>query len=99
MESERDIEKRLVTGVRRCGGVAFKFVSPGHVGVPDRLVALPGGRVVFVELKTEKGRLVRRQVAQIRRLTALGFDVRVLFGKDDVDAFLEEVMQSEVHTT
>lgn len=99
MEAERDIEKRLVSGVRRCGGVAFKFVSPGQVGVPDRIVALPGGRIVFVELKTEKGRLSGRQKVQIERLTALGFEVRVLYGSRDVDEFLREVMPNEVHTT
>ncbi len=99
MEAERDIEKRLVAGVRRCGGVAFKFVSPGQVGVPDRIVALPGGRILFVELKTEKGRLSGRQKVQIKRLTALGFEVRVLYGSRDVDEFLREVMPNEVHTT
>ena len=44
---ESEIEARLVRGVKALGGVAYKFVSPGNVGVPDRLVVLPGGRVIF----------------------------------------------------
>lgn len=56
---ESEIEARLVRGVKALGGVAYKFVSPGNVGVPDRLVVLPGGRVIFVELKAEGGRLSR----------------------------------------
>ena len=48
---EKDIEKYLRDRIREIGGKAYKFVSPGNNGVPDRLVCLPGGRVVFVELK------------------------------------------------
>jgi len=33
---ESEIEARLVRGVKALGGVAYKFVSPGNVGVPDR---------------------------------------------------------------
>ena len=69
---ERDIEKILVEGVRKLGGKAFKFVSPGNDGVPDRIIIMPGGRVYFVELKTEVGRLSGRQKIQIRALTRLG---------------------------
>ena len=64
-------------------------MSPGNSGVPDRIVIFPGGRVVFVELKTETGRLSALQVAQIRRLERLGADVRVLYGLDDVKEFLD----------
>ena len=29
-------------GIRKLGGRAFKWVSPGNDGVPDRIVVLPG---------------------------------------------------------
>lgn len=32
---ERDIEKVLVREVRKLGGRAYKWVSPGNDGVPD----------------------------------------------------------------
>ena len=35
---EREIEKKLVDGVRKLGGRAYKFVSPGNDGVPERIV-------------------------------------------------------------
>ena len=69
---ESEIEARLVRGVKALGGVAYKFVSPGNVGVPDRLVVLPGGRVIFVELKAEGGRLSPMQRQQLARLRRLG---------------------------
>ena len=31
--------------------MAYKFVSPGNAGVPDRVVILQGGKSGFVELK------------------------------------------------
>lgn len=53
MESEKATEKYLRDEIRKIGGRAYKFVSPGNTGVPDRLVCLPGGKVVFIELKSE----------------------------------------------
>lgn len=88
---EKDIEKNLVRGVRRLGGMAMKFVSPGLVGVPDRIVAMPGGRVIFVELKTESGELSPMQRMTIGRLQDRGCDVRVLYGDTQVKDFLKEL--------
>lgn len=87
---ESEVERRLVTSVRHMGGKAYKLVSPGNAGMPDRLVILPDGRVFFVELKTDHGRLSANQHIQIMRLKRLKQDVRVLYGMKDVDAFLSE---------
>ena len=88
---EREIEKKLVDGVRKQGGRAYKFVSPGNDGVPDRIVVLPQRMPKFIELKTEYGRLSNLQKVQIKRLRNLGQDVRVLYGLKDVERFLEEM--------
>ena len=88
---EKEIEKILTDGARRLGGRAYKWVSPGSAGVPDRIVILPGRAPVFVELKTDRGSLTGLQKLQIRRLQELGQDVRVLRGEDAVKEFLEEV--------
>ena len=88
---ERDIEKCLVTEVKKLGGRAYKWTSPGNDGVPDRIVILPGRPPIFVELKTELGELTALQKVQISRLRDLGQDVRVLYGMDDVDRFMAEM--------
>ena len=44
---EKNIESKLAAEVRRRGGLAPKFVSPGLDGVPDRLILLPGGKAAF----------------------------------------------------
>lgn len=49
--NEAGLERKICEHIRSLGGRAFKFVSPGCPGVPDRLCVLPGGRVVFIEVK------------------------------------------------
>lgn len=85
---ERDIEKKLVAGVKKLGGRAYKFVSPGNVGVPDRLIVWPDGHIEFVELKTETGQLSAMQLAQINRLQEMECSVHILYGLDAVNAYL-----------
>ncbi len=91
-ESEADIEAYLRDRVREVlHGRAYKWVSPGNNGVPDRMVCLPGGRVVFAELKAHGKQPRPDQVAKHRELRALGFRVDVLDSKAAVDAFIEEL--------
>lgn len=76
---EKDIEKKLVTLVERHGGRCLKWVCPGCSGVPDRICLLPGGRVVFVELKRPKGgRIAALQLWWQAVLTKLGFRCMVI---------------------
>lgn len=85
---EREIEAYLRERVRALGGKAYKFLSPGNDGVPDRLVCLPGGRVVFVELKAP-GALPRPlQICQMGILKKLGFHVEVIDTKAQVDKLI-----------
>lgn len=48
---ESAVEQGVCRRVKELGGVAWKWVSPGRIGVPDRICIFPGGRIVFVELK------------------------------------------------
>lgn len=48
---EKHIESKLRKKVKELGGRAYKFVSPGNSGVPDRLIVLPNGKIGFAELK------------------------------------------------
>jgi hypothetical protein len=69
---------------RRCGkgkGIAYKFVSPGRRSVPDRIVLLPGGRIVFVECKSPGKAPRADQLREHERLRA-GLNVVALDSKD-----------------
>lgn len=91
---ESEVEAKLRKEVEKIGGKAYKFISDGNRGVPDRLVCLPGGRVVFVETKRPKGgRLSKLQEYRIKELRALGFDARVVNTYELIEAFIREVTQ------
>ena len=88
VDSEKRVEALLVTGVKRMGGLAYKFVSPGNSGVPDRIILMPGGKIYFVELKREGGQLTNLQKRQINRIQKLDCQVDVLHGMVEVSNFL-----------
>lgn len=88
---ECDVEDRLRDKVRqKLGGLALKFVSPGFAGVPDRIVLLPGARIIFVETKAPKKKPRKLQLRVADMIRALGFDVRCIDTKAKVDAFIQE---------
>ena len=93
---ESQIEARLSREVKHAGGLCLKWVSPGCTGVMDRIVLLPGGRVIFVELKQPGGRLSERQKWMADALARLGMDVRCLWNNEHVDKFLEEVTRGGI---
>lgn len=88
---ESQIDRRLVEGVKRLGGMCLKFVSPGTLGVPDRIIITAKGRVIFVELKTETGRLTKIQRYVIGEMQKRGADARVVKGIDEVKELLAEI--------
>ena len=85
---EKDIEAHLVRRVKDAGGRAYKFVSPAHRGVSDRIVVLPKGQVWFVEVKTESGKLSPLQQEFRKEIMGLGGNYVCLYGKKDVDLWL-----------
>lgn len=87
-ELERDIERKLRIMVEDRRGLCLKWVCPGWAGVPDRIVLLAGGRVVFVELKRPfGGRLSKLQKWWHKKLLDLGFQVWVVWDQEDLNSF------------
>lgn len=85
---EKQIEKHLVRRVEARGGLAVKFPPLFFAGFPDRIVLMPGGVVVFVELKAPGQRPRALQERVHARLRGLGFRVEVLDGVASVENFL-----------
>ena len=82
---EKVIEAYLVKRVKDKGGIAYKFTSPQRRSVPDRLVLMPGGKMLFVELKATGAKPPPLQLREHERLRALGFLVLVIDSKDAID--------------
>ena len=92
--SESTVEHRLVTEVKKLGGMAPKFVSPGLDGVPDRLVLLPHGKFAFVEVKAPGKQLRPLQVRRIGQLRALGYLAYCLDRPDQIGGILDEIQST-----
>lgn len=84
---EKTIEAALIKRVKSLGGMAEKFTSPNKRSVPDRIVTLPNGRVIFVELKAPNKKPTELQSRDHAIRRALGCDVRVIDSLEGCNAF------------
>jgi hypothetical protein len=84
---ERNVEKALCKRVKELGGMCEKFTSPGRRSVPDRLVTLPGGCIIFVELKAPGKPATDLQQRDHNRRRTLDCDVRVIDTVEAANAF------------
>ena len=88
---ESSIERGMCAAIKARGAMSVKLDCSTH-GLPDRLIVLPGGRVVWCELKQDTGRLRPIQKAMIKKLKALGHDVRVVYGREEARALVDELL-------
>mgnify|MGYP000847432803 FL=1 len=91
MKSEKQIEAALASEVKKCGGIAPKFTSPGFAGMPDRIILLPGGRMAFAELKAPGKKPRKLQTARHRFLRRLGFRVYIIDSTEQIGGVIDEI--------
>lgn len=90
-------EERFRLAIKKAGGLCIKLPPHLYIGIPDRLVLLPGARVFFVELKRRDLKKGRTSVAQERFreiLSRLGFTWVKINGKSEVDEFVRTHVES-----
>ena len=94
---ESEVEKKLCKKVKEeLHGRAFKFVSPGQNGVPDRIVLVPMGRIYFVETKAP-GKKLRKLQKWVRGLIQeLGFVVLRIDTVEKVEMFIRQVKKNGI---
>ena len=89
MQLEKDVESHLTGQVERLGGRCVKFIPDIDNGMPDRIVMLPGGVLIWVELKNGEDETARKiQRMQHVKLRRLGQRVEVIRTKAEVDELL-----------
>ncbi len=89
--SEKQIEQTLVREVKKRGGIAPKWVSPGFDGVPDRIVLFGDGLTAFVELKAPGKKLRPLQERRKKQLEAMGFKVYCIDSINMIGGILDEI--------
>lgn len=90
--TEKYIEQIFIKEVKKLGGLALKFVSPGVAGVPDRIVLLRNEKIAFVELKAPGKKMRPLQLKRRQQLEALGFKVYCIDSLKGVEDFIKDVM-------
>lgn len=94
--SEKYIENKLVTSIKKRGGVALKILPCYWRGAPDRVVLMPCGRIFFVELKSPRGRLSKIQALRIQLLVKMGFNVYIINSLQTLEQFLSDVQTASI---
>ena len=85
---ENKVERHLDLKVKSIGGITRKWISPGHDGVPDRIVIF-NSIVWFVEVKTIDGEFEPSQPREHKRLRDCGANVVTVYGERGVDRFVK----------
>lgn len=91
---ESAIENKLTKAVKKMGGLPLKFISPSLVGLPDRLLLMPGGKIAFIELKASGQAMRPLQMKRKRQLEALGFPVYCIDDTKQIGGILDELQAS-----
>lgn len=92
-KSESHLESIFCFQVRYAGGWPVKMNPIGNAGLPDRIVFFRG-TTWLVELKTPKGTVSAVQDAVHRKFKMFGFKVRIVRTKEDIAAFITEMVDS-----
>ena len=90
IDSEKAIEHHLVLAMSNIKGLCIKLLCNQLIGLPDRMCIFPGGKIIFVELKTTGKKPRRFQEIIHDKLRATGARVEVIDSIEGVDRFIEK---------
>lgn len=91
---EKYIEQKLVSEVKKHGGLCLKLASTGCDGIPDRLVLISNGKIGFVELKATNQKPRKLQIVRIRKLKEMGFKVYVIDDCKNIGGVIDDIQTS-----
>lgn len=94
---ESEVERYLRERVESVGGKCIKFLPDFSRGYPDRILMLPHGILVWVEMKRPVGgRVDPAQNVAHTILRRLGQRVEVVWSKEEADGLIRRLL-NEIH--
>ena len=69
---EKEVEQAVCDYAKKFSFIPYKFTSPMHRSVPDRLFLGPNGVSFFIEFKAPGNTVTEKQEREIRRILELG---------------------------
>ena len=93
LSGETSVERSFQRWCRARGIVCWKLNVPGETGVPDRIVFLPGGKLLLIEFKKPGAGVVSaKQGYWVDTLRSLGFEVEIHDSLAGATDFLRRVL-------
>lgn len=83
--SEKSFERRLVNHCKLLGCIPVKMTDPMNAGLPDRMIIMPGGKVVWVEIKSSGKKPSRLQQKRFDEMLKMEHPVYVVGCKGDLE--------------
>lgn len=93
IESEKLIERKLVELCKLNNGLCIKLLSNFFIGLPDRMCLFPGGKIIFVELKTTGQKPRKSQILVHNQLQKLGFKVFVVDTTEQIIELIDKIIK------
>lgn len=93
IESEKLIERKLVELCKLNNGLCIKLLSNFFIGLPDRMCLFPGGKIIFVELKTTSQKPRKSQILVHNQLQKLGFKVFVVDTTEQIIELIDKIIK------
>ena len=93
---EKAIEAKLVKECKKRGWLCLKQNVTGRRGYPDRLIITVKAKYVWVELKTDVGKLSEPQRAAIKTLQNQKCAVYVTFGVEQMEMLVDMIERNVI---
>tara|TARA_R100000654_G_scaffold7407_3_gene18301 strand:+ start:3125 stop:3364 length:240 start_codon:yes stop_codon:yes gene_type:complete len=78
--TEQQVQSKKIKELEAEGYYVIKLIKTNKNGIPDLVALHPNNKVLFVEVKTKKGRVSKLQEYRMKELKEYGFDAEVYRG-------------------
>jgi Holliday junction resolvase len=79
--TEGQIQSKRIKQLESEGFYVIKLMKTNKNGIPDLIALKPDQPAMFIEVKTNKGRLSKLQEYRLQELSSLGFKTEVYNGQ------------------